>query len=132
MISQCAMPAFEGLFPDPHNEIILDLLFALSTWHTIAKFRMHTDSSLNLLEMAEKDLGYYYRQFIKVTSVHYAGLSSQSTELSTLLDAKGIFKVNNFKFHNIAHYVDTIKHFGTTDSYSTQIVSELIFIRIMS
>ena len=87
---------------------------------------MHTDSSLHLLEMAEKDLGYCYRKFIKVTSAHYAGLPEQSKELSDILVAKDIFKVNNFKFHNMAHYTDAIKLFGTTDSYSTQIVGKLI------
>ena len=83
---------------------------------------MHTESSLHLLEMAEKDLGFCYRQFIKVTSAYYAGLSEVSQDLAALLKYKEIFQVNTFKFHNIAHYVDTIRYFGTTDSYSTQIV----------
>lgn len=87
---------------------------------------MHTDTSLHLLEMAEKDLGFCYRRFIKFTSVYYAGLLEHSEDLSILLKSKNIFKVNNFKFHNIAHYTDTIRHFGTTDSYSTQIVSKLL------
>ena len=47
---QCAIPVFEGLLPEEHNKIILDLLFELGTWHMLASLRLHTESTLHALE----------------------------------------------------------------------------------
>jgi hypothetical protein len=46
------MAIFEGLFPDQHNEIIMDLLFELATWHGFAKFCLHTESTLQGLDVS--------------------------------------------------------------------------------
>ena len=35
------------------------------------------------------------------------------------------FNLNIYKFHALGDYVDMIKMFGTTDSYTTQVVSQL-------
>ena len=48
---------FSGLLPDPHNTQVLRLLFALSHWHGLAKLRLHTDETVDLLELVTKDLG---------------------------------------------------------------------------
>ncbi|KAF8585213.1 hypothetical protein K439DRAFT_1646676 [Ramaria rubella] len=48
-ILQCAMPAFEVLFPDPHEMIIQCLLFTLISWHSLAKLHRHTNSTLQLV-----------------------------------------------------------------------------------
>ncbi|OBZ68473.1 hypothetical protein A0H81_11674 [Grifola frondosa] len=40
---QCSIPAFEGLLPEPHNKVLMDLLFVFAQWHGLAKLRMHTD-----------------------------------------------------------------------------------------
>ena len=34
------------------------------------------------------------------------------------------FNLATYKYHSLADYVDTIKEYGTTDSYSTEIVSD--------
>lgn len=34
---------------------------------------MHTEFSLKLPQIAEKDMGFCYHQFIRVTSVYYTG-----------------------------------------------------------
>ncbi|KAJ6619167.1 hypothetical protein B0H10DRAFT_1794003 [Mycena sp. CBHHK59/15] len=39
---QCAIPVFEGLLPEPHNNTVLNLLFTFAEWHVLAKLRMHT------------------------------------------------------------------------------------------
>ncbi|KAF4580431.1 hypothetical protein EYR40_003147 [Pleurotus pulmonarius] len=53
----CAIPVFEGLFSPSDGKIILDLLFTLSTWHGLAKLRIHTDDTIRLLSNATKSLG---------------------------------------------------------------------------
>jgi len=61
------MPVFEGLLPEPHNQIVLDLLFGLAEWHAEAKLCMHTDSSLQLLTKATLYLGSQMCCFTKTT-----------------------------------------------------------------
>ncbi|KAG8958343.1 hypothetical protein FRC05_009001, partial [Tulasnella sp. 425] len=56
-ILQCAIPAFEGLFPEPIDCKIQELLFVLADWHSLAKLRLHTDSTLGQLEAATRVLG---------------------------------------------------------------------------
>lgn len=68
---QCALPVFEGLLPEPHNTIILDLLFTLAVWHALAKLRLHTDDSLTLLEEATRSLGTHLRHFQATTCEAY-------------------------------------------------------------
>ena len=34
---KCAIPVFEGLLPEVHDKIVMDLLFELATWHFLAK-----------------------------------------------------------------------------------------------
>jgi hypothetical protein len=51
------MPCFEGLFPPTAENVILDLLFMLATWHALAKLRMHTTSTLSFFDAVTKSLG---------------------------------------------------------------------------
>jgi hypothetical protein len=50
------MPVFEGLLPPRHNEIVLNLLFELATWHAFARLQVHTDNTLDLFRAATKSL----------------------------------------------------------------------------
>jgi hypothetical protein len=50
------MPCFEGLFPPTAENVILDLLFMLATWHALAKLRMHTTSTLSFLMLLQRVL----------------------------------------------------------------------------
>ncbi len=70
-ILQCALPAFEGLLPAPHDDIIMDLLFVLATWHGLAKLRMHTADTLSLLKITTTNLGIMLRKFKRVTCEAY-------------------------------------------------------------
>ncbi|KAG2744431.1 hypothetical protein P692DRAFT_20878210 [Suillus brevipes Sb2] len=54
---QCAIPVFEKLLPDNHDQIIHDLLFDLLVWHAFAKLRMHTEDTLSLFDTATMVLG---------------------------------------------------------------------------
>lgn len=70
-VNQCAMPVFEHLLPDPHNKIVLDLLFDLATWHAYAKLRLHTTSTVETFREVTKSLGITLRHFRKVTCEDY-------------------------------------------------------------
>lgn len=49
---QCSIPVFEGLLPEPHNSVIMVLLFTCCNWHGLAKLRMHTDLTLGIFDTA--------------------------------------------------------------------------------
>jgi hypothetical protein len=139
---QCCMPCFSGLFSRYDDEIQM-LLFLLAEWHFLAKLRQHTDSTLATLRSVTKALGSCLRRFEKHIAPSYntyeldketaarnraqmrknqgkvttnaSGKSSTSKRLKT-------FTLYTFKLHGIGDYPESIRLFGTTDSYSTQIV----------
>ncbi|KIK14700.1 hypothetical protein PISMIDRAFT_17112 [Pisolithus microcarpus 441] len=136
-VLQCAIPAFEGLFPPDHDNVIRTLLFRLAQWHALAKLRLHMDDSLELLKHATRLLGQQLRKFQEFTCASF-----QTTELpfetaawqrareakvdSTSASRSGMcwpktFNLSTYKMHALGDYADTIRMFGTTDSYTTQI-----------
>ena len=68
---QCALPVFEGLLPEPHGSIVMDLLFELATWHGLAKMCLHTESTIQSLEHSTTRLGTLLRRFQSVTCEAY-------------------------------------------------------------
>lgn len=70
--SQCAIPAFEGLLEEPHNRHLIKLLYRTAEWHGLAKFRMHTDSSLTLLDELTTEFGELMRDFRDLTCSQFA------------------------------------------------------------
>lgn len=60
---KCAIPAFEGLLPSPHNARLMKLLYRTAEWHALAKLRMHTDTTLTLLEDLTTEFGKLMREF---------------------------------------------------------------------
>jgi hypothetical protein len=68
---QCAIPAFAKLLPESDNEQLLDLLFIFSSWHALAKLRLHTDETLNILDEATSALGTQLRRFRDTVCVNY-------------------------------------------------------------
>lgn len=61
------MPVFKGLFPPEHDGEFQTLLFRLAQWHALAKLRLHTDHSLDLLDKATRLLGDQLRKFQQFT-----------------------------------------------------------------
>src|ERR1700733_4435712 len=150
---KCAIPVFEGLLPEPHNTYLLTLLFNLAHWHGLAKLRMHTDPTLDLLAEVTKSLGSNLHTFEKHTcslfqtrelehkraarqrqqekdeagkkKIANGQKSTESSKLSSSTRARKPKQLNlkTYKYHALRDYVDTIKCYGTTDSYSTQAVS---------
>jgi len=66
-ILQCCIPCFEGLLPSPHNETILHLLYILNYWHSLAKLRMHTDTTIRIFRQTTTLLGDALRYFTNET-----------------------------------------------------------------
>ena len=62
-ILQCCIPCFKGLLPSSHNETILNLLYVLNYWHSLAKLRMHTDTTLRIFRQTTTLLGDMLRYF---------------------------------------------------------------------
>ncbi len=50
----------------------MKLLYRTAEWHALAKLRMHTDSSLDLLDEVTKEFGELMRRFQRSTCAKYA------------------------------------------------------------
>jgi hypothetical protein len=203
---QCAIPVFDGLLPEPHNHRVLELLFVMAHWHSLAKFRLHTDITLAAMDSITSLLGNKLRLFqsktcsafstrelnrerdarvrrqnpkaktndrrsatlqnppvqkstgastARTSTAARAGPSSEdltalnhdpslttrligSSEASVRQQSTAsrsgparrdggrrekAFNLNTYKFHALGDYASTIRQFGTTDSYSTEMVS---------
>ena len=138
---QCSIPAFDGLFPEKDDAIIEKLLFCLSEWHALAKLRMHSDESLNKLDLALKKLAAEIHRFQKRTCDAFktqelpsevaarhrrqeSQIKSGGPTSSTSSTARPkSFNILTYKFHALGDYSSSIRMFGTTDSYTTQTVS---------
>jgi hypothetical protein len=133
---QCAIPVFERLLPEPHNSHVMKLLFRMAEWHGLAKLRMHTDGTLTRLEKVTTDLGRLMRHFRDKTCAKF-----KTTELAREVKARNrrnarekgtkapnqsrkakSLNLHTYKFHALGDYARTIRMFGTTDSFSSQLV----------
>ena len=139
-VSQCIIPCIEGLFPEPHNTSVIELLFIFATWHALAKLHIHTETSLRLLDMATTALGNALRYFVRVTcptfdtfetSTEYtkrqrqqaaAAPSTSSATPSSTGRQRQTFSLKTIKLHFLGDYVSCIKMFGTTDNYNSALV----------
>ncbi|KAK0496703.1 hypothetical protein EDD18DRAFT_1073804 [Armillaria luteobubalina] len=145
---QCALPCFEGILPPSDDRIVQDLLFILGTWHGFAKLRMHTDTSLKVFGGVTKEAGRLLRHFTNTVCKHFdtdetptesaARVRREERDIAKAKKAgkmpsgkkkkrskmKKKFNLSTYKLHAMGDYPWTIWQFGTTDSYSTQRVSE--------
>ena len=137
---QCAFPAFENLFEVPaHNKAVLDLLFVFAEWHTLAKLRLHHTSTLIILNTVTQDLGRILRHLTRNICPAYdtqelpreeaarkRRASKQKSRKAPKASGHGAKKktlnLATYKYHSSGDYGRQIITFGTTDSYSTQIV----------
>lgn len=149
--SQVAIPCFENLLPEPFNGYVLDLLFDLALYLSYGKLRQHTDSTLSSFEACIKSLGSQIRKFTHKTCPRFqtketpqeqsrrerqaaakrakdvAAAAATGREPPVEKAKKGTkwksFNLRTYKLHALGDYIPNIWLFGTTDSYSTQIVS---------
>lgn len=143
------MSVFDGLPDDDHdNRIILDMLFDYGCWHALAKLRLHTDETLDLLDVATVHLGQSTRTFARTTCKKYdtyelpresaargrrraalankgkgkgrAGQASNDTAGTTR--KRKSFSRKTYKYHSLWDYAAHIRRFGPSDNWTTQIV----------
>lgn len=112
----------------------MKVLYRTAEWHAFAKMRMHTDSTLLHLEEIMKELGKLMRNFEASTRTQYA-----TVELPREAEARKrrdkacptrryggrqakLLNLFTYKWHALADYVPTIRLFGGSDGFSTQIV----------
>lgn len=150
--NQCSIAVFDGLLPEPHNSIVMRLLFVCSHWHGLAKLRLHSDITVAILDEVTTALGEAFREFqLKVcpafatrelpreararerraqskSTKSTTGIA-ESQKLTTATKLKP-FNLDNFKHHSLGDYAQTIRDFGTTDSFSSQIVSTFLYLSL--
>ncbi|KAG1740142.1 uncharacterized protein EDB91DRAFT_1053371, partial [Suillus paluster] len=110
----------------------------LAEWHALAKLQLHTDDSLARLDQALDGLGKQLRKFQQFTCSAFQTVelpcevaahqrrcetNLQSTNGGTRSSGAHprIFNLSTYKLHVLGDYVGSIRLFGTTDSYTTQI-----------
>lgn len=147
-ILQCIIPVIEGLLDEPHNTRLLKLLYRTAEWHAFAKLRMQSDVTILQLEELTKELGVLMRSFKNTTcaEIHTKELPGEvkTRARQASRKSKSLPNSNNdnsapapappveastktlnmctIKWHSLGDYVQTIRLFGPTDSYSTQVV----------
>lgn len=114
----------------------MTLLYRLAEWHALAKLRMHTDATLGTMDAATIQLGLQTREFRAKTCVLFKTRelakesrkrvhkkSSTAIQKPARPQKKKNLNLFTYKYHALGDYVNSIRMFGSTDSYSTQIVS---------
>jgi hypothetical protein len=119
--------------------MIQTLLYRTAEWHSFAKLRLHTESSLKHLEELTMELGRLMRKFRDVTKSEFETFelpretaarkrrskgketegTSNPTSSSQKLKTLNLF---TYKWHALGDYVHSIRLFGGTDGFSTQLV----------
>jgi hypothetical protein len=120
----------------------MKLLYRTAEWHALGKLRMHTDTTLEHMESLTKDFGLLMRQFRELTCSQFQTVElprelaarnrqhqrDQAKRLTTTHSSspRKHKTLNLFtpKFHSLGDYVQSIRSFGSTDSFSTQVVRQ--------
>ncbi|KAJ7777634.1 hypothetical protein DFH07DRAFT_976756 [Mycena maculata] len=133
----CSIPVIEGLLPEPYNSEIIEVLFSLAEWHSLAKLKLHTDPTIGLLGSATREVGCLLRRFKRVICPDFSTKELPSEEAARgrrqakkkaakgkvplkTTPQKKEYSLLTYKLHSLGDYVASILWFGTTDSYSTQ------------
>ena len=83
MHPQCALPVFDGLLTGDNHTSVMRLLFICAHWHGLAKLRMHSDPTLQLLDDLTTEIGSSLREFSSVVCPSY-----KTRELPRELEAR--------------------------------------------
>ena len=116
----------------------MSLLYVLATYQALGKLRLHTEDTLDYWENVCRVMGELVRQFrdcvcprfeTKETPREAQARAHRSTkknkkEGNSARRSKK-FNLHTYKFHAVGDGPSTVREFGTTDSYSTWIVSPM-------
>ncbi|EJU06165.1 hypothetical protein DACRYDRAFT_44232 [Dacryopinax primogenitus] len=141
---QCAIPAFEGLFPELDNPLIISVLYTLALFHCLGKMQVHGTDTLELLDEVTTWLGDVMQRFQGETCVKYsmptpndtscdtnfqqscnkeslqAGVSGALRALGQAASVPTTFSLRTPKWHFMGDYTACIRRLGTTDNFSTE------------
>lgn len=144
---QVMIPAIEGLLPQRHNDIVIDMLFELANWHALAKLRLHTTVTLDVFKECTKRMYASVRRFARTTCAEYitceldreaeargrrqarvrskALLSGRTNIPAPTTGPKVVeFRVwLTYKYHCLGDYPEYIERSGPTDCTTSQTVS---------
>lgn len=115
----------------------------MTAWHGLAKLRIHSEITLELLQRETVRLGEELRRFQKDICPHYETYESDREAQARVraatarANAQGksqaepgsgtkkrkVFNLHTSKIHALGDYVEEIRLYGTTDGYSTHPVS---------
>ena len=138
----------------------MKLLFTCGHWHGLAKLRLHIDNTLDLLDVETGRIGKELRSFISKTCAFYdtrelkreadarkrrkvrkdtlegTRVDRLPLEVDSMTEADEPtpkkLNINTYKAHSLGDYARTIRQLGTTDSYSTAIVSTARYSQYLS
>ncbi|EJD50311.1 hypothetical protein AURDEDRAFT_58565, partial [Auricularia subglabra TFB-10046 SS5] len=138
-ILQCAIAAFDRLLPDEYDKLFMDLLFTAAEWHALAKLRLHTDETLadlagvttalmNMLRRFENDTaGFDTKELEREVKARQRKAAANPTGPREKEAESGPrsrhFNLATYKIHVLPDYVPFIKRLGTTDSWTSRLVS---------
>jgi hypothetical protein len=106
----------------------------------MAKLRMHSDSTLDIMDEITISLGDAFRNFSdeicpaydttelpREASARRRRQSKKSNSTKTVKPFDGIpvkkrFNLQTYKYHSLNDYTQTIRRFGTTESFSSAVV----------
>ena len=124
---------------EPYNTIVLTLLYRTAEWHAFAKLRLHTESTLQHLESLTTELGNLMREFRDSTESDFEIVELPKEKGKRQRSGKGkktsgkkakSLNLFTYKWHALGDYVRTIRLFGGTDNYSTQVVRLLFTLTV--
>ena len=90
-----------------NNTIVLDLLFELSTWHGLAKLRLHTTATITSLESSTTRLGAALRKFQDVTCNEFPTVDLPSEEASRTRRKAAVQKAGSAKNKKLSSHSTT-------------------------
>ncbi|KAH6907330.1 hypothetical protein BKA70DRAFT_1490869, partial [Coprinopsis sp. MPI-PUGE-AT-0042] len=152
-ILQCCIPVFDGLFKtgdtasdEKNNRLIMKLLYRAAEFHGLAKLRVHTEETLERLEVVTAEFGRLMRWFRDDLCPNYdtyelpsetarrdrqaasrraraADATAQAVPEAAPTQAKKrkFLNISTPKFHSLGDYVPWIRLFGPSDGFSTQL-----------
>jgi hypothetical protein len=146
---QCAITAFSGILKlipnkshDEEEASILDCLYVMATFHTLARLRLHTEKTTALLADVTKSLGAVLRKLRDDMKKNFKvmelprDVQARAREQNRRLQKGGSkrsanstaskeisLNLSTIKNHLLEHYHSMILEFGTMEGYSTELVS---------
>ena len=106
-----------------HTDLTLDILSHVTTslGNSLRTFEEKTCAAFETRELERERAARQRRQEKSATNV--LSDSKRPTAPSSKARKQKKLNLTTYKYHALGDYVDTIRRFGTTDSYSTQPVS---------